>query len=473
MELEITDELIARQPPESEAIIRVLLARIKELEEKLGKTPENSSLPPSSQHPHARPGSKKKPQGKRKRGGQPGHRKHQRDLIPPEECTDVIPLKPAECRRCGTRLSGDDPEPLRHQVWELPEIKPLITEYQLHRLECPCCAESTCAPLPAGVPTGQSGPRLIAFTALLMAYFRQSKRRTSEFLQTLLSTPCSTGLTVKHQNLVSNALEQAYGELAEQLPSQPQLGIDETPTKENSHKAWLWTFVANSFTLFAIRLTREAVILSDLLTSKFSGTINCDRAKMYWSLGQDKPADQCGHRLQWCWAHLKRDFQALIDSSDNQVKRLGRDLMRPTKELFEVWARYRDGTITRRGFVRLMRPIRDEIDSLLLRGVFSRNSRLIGMCEELYDHRQWLWTFVDEEGVQPTNNASERSLRHAVIWRKLSFGTQSKAGSRFVERMLTVIETCRQQSRSVFDFLTETLDAHFHGNDNPSLRSTP
>jgi hypothetical protein len=125
----------------------------------------------------------------------------------------------------------------------------------------------------------------------------------------------------------------------------------------------------------------------------------CDRAKMYWSLG-------C---LQWCWAHLKRDFQALIDSHDQQVKRLGHDLMRPTRKLFAAWARYRDGTITRAGMKRVMKPIRAEIEGLLLRGAFSGNERLLGMCNELYDHRQWLWTFLDHEGVEPTNN---RGLHH-------------------------------------------------------------
>lgn len=475
MSIEITEEFVARQPPEAQAVIRFLLkqvaelqARVAELEARLGKTPENSSLPPSSQHPHAKPPPKKKKKG-RKRGGQPGHPKHERPLIPPEDCDDVVPLKPTDCRRCGRQLAGEDAAPLRHQVWELPEIKPIVVEYQRHRLTCPCCRTQTCASLPPGVPTGQSGPRLIAFTALLMAYYRQSKRRTAEFLAALLGQPCSTGLTVKHQNLVAAALEPAYGELVELLPGQDQLGIDETATKEASHKAWLWTFVAANFTLFGIRLSRSAEILAKLLTARFSGTINCDRAKMYWSLGLDPPPDVPGHRLQWCWAHLKRDFQALIDHSDHQVKRLGRDLMRPTKELFEAWARYRDGTITRRGFQRLMKPIRQEIDSLLLRGAFSGNPRLIGMCEELYGHRQWLWTFVDEPGVQPTNNASERSLRHAVIWRKLSFGTQSERGSRFVERMLTVVETCRQQSRNSFDFLTATMQAHFAGHTPPSL----
>ncbi len=470
MSLEITEDLIARQSPEAQMLIRALLAKIEELEERLNKTPENSSLPPSSQHPHAKPAGKK-PRSKRKRGGQPGHTKHARPLIPTEDCDEVISCKPTECRRCGDTLAGDDLDPRRHQVYELPAIKPHISEYQLHRLGCAACGISTCAELPRGVPSGQSGPRLIAFTALLMAYFRQSKRRTTEFLA-VLGTPCSTGLTIKHQNLAAAAVEPAYLELVDQLPQQPRLGIDETPAKEASQKAWLWTFVASSFTVYAIRASRAATILKELLTDAFHGTIHCDRAKMYWSLGLDPAPDPPRHRLQWCWAHLQRDFQALIDSSDRQIKRLGHDLMRPTKELFEVWARYRDGTITRRGFARLMKPIREEINSLLLRGVFSGNSGLQGMCSELHDHRDWLWTFVDEEDCQPTNNASERSLRHAVIWRKLSFGTQSAAGSRFTERMLTVVETCRQQSRSALEFLTAALADHFHDRPGPSLRTT-
>lgn len=451
-----------------------LRQKVRELTEELDrlrKTPDNSSLPPSSRHPHAKPPSKRT-RSKRKRGGQPGHRKHERTLIPTDQCDEVVPLKPDACRRCGEKLCGADPEPLRHQVWEIPEIKPHVTEYQRHRLTCPRCGERTCADLPEGVPNGQSGPRLVALTALLMAYFRQSKRRTAEFLQTLLGQPCSVGLTVKQQNIAAAAVEPAYQELVDQLPAEEHLAIDETPTKEGPHKAWLWTFVATSFTVFGVRLSRAGTILAEFLTAQFSGTINCDRAKMYWRLGQQKSTGPWRHRLQWCWAHLKRDFQALVDSHDHQVKRLGRDLMRPTRKLFQVWIRYRDGTITRRGFQRLMKPIRREIDSLLLRGIFSGNPRLVGMCEELYDHRQWLWTFVDVEGVEPTNNASERSLRHAVIWRKLSFGTQSSAGSRFTERMLTVIETCRQQSRSPFQFLTQAIDAKFRGATCPSLLPT-
>jgi transposase len=465
MSLEITEELIARQTSEAQAIIRALLEqvaalskRVAELEARLGKTPQNSSLPPSTQHPHAKPPAKK-PKSNRKRGGQPGHAKHERPLLPTKQCDLVQSLKPSECRRCGERLRGSDPAPLRHQVWELPEIQPHVTEYQRHRLVCPCCAETTCAELPLGVPSGQAGPRLTAFVALLMGCFRQSKSRVALFLEQILKQPCSTGWVVKLQNQATAALRPTYEEVVNQLPKQSVLALDETPTKEGTAKSWLWTYVASAFTVFAVRPSREATAVTDLLGKDFAGVVHCDRARMYLSLKQ----------LQWCWAHLKRDFQALIDSGDHQAKRLGHDLMRPTREMFRLWARYRDGTLTRLGWRRLMHPVRHRIDALLLRGAFSGNPRLLGMCNELYDHRDWLWTFLEVEGVQPTNNASERALRHAVIWRKLSFGTQSAAGSRFVETILTVVETCRQQARNAFAFLTKTLEASRAASKTPSL----
>jgi transposase len=468
MLLEISEDLIARQPPESQAIIRTLLAKMAEQERRierleaelnsLRKTPRNSSLPPSTQHPHAKPatGTVK---SKRKRGGQPGHPKHERSLIPSEDCQEVVTFKPEQCRRCGTKLSGADSEPLRHQVWELPEIQPVVTEYQRHRLNCPCCGESTCADLPAGTPRGQSGPRLIAFVATLMAHFRQSKRRTSLFVTSVLNIPCCPSLTVKHQQIATEALQPIYNQLVAALPSQPHLNGDESPTKQGTTKAWLWTFVAKTFTVFALRGSRAATAISELLGETFAGVVNCDRAKMYW---------QCG-RLQWCWAHLIRDFQALVDHADPQVRRLGHDLMRQTRELFRHWLRCRDGTITRAELKELLAPVRQRVEALVLRGGFSGNRRLTGMCWELYDHRDWLWSFLDVDGVEPTNNAAERALRHAVIWRKLSFGTQSPQGSRFVETMLSVIETCRLQERNVLDFVTHAVTNHFHGNTCPSL----
>ena len=437
------------------AYIEKLEARVAELEAKLGKDSTNSSKPPSAEHPHAKP-LRPKTKSRRPSGGQPGHPKHERALIPVGECREVVPCVPTACRRCGRPLAGTDPEPLRHQVWELPEVRPVVTEYQRHRLVCGCgCA--TCGDLPAGVPTGQAGPRLIAFAALLMACFRQSKRRAAAFLGLILQQPASCGWMVALQNRAADAVQPAYDELAQRLPEQPVLHGDESPTKEGQAKAWVWTFVAGAFTFFACRTSRAADVVAELLGAAFAGVIHCDRARMYWAFG----------RLQWCWAHLKRDFQALIDSPCGTARRLGHDLMRPTKELFALWAKVRDGTMPRDEFRRRMGPIRAQVDSLLLRGYF--NARVRGFCKELHEHRERLWLFVEVEGVEPTNNAAERSLRHAVIWRKLSFGTQSAAGSRFVERMLTVIETCRRQDRNVFAWLVEAVQARLAGQACPSL----
>lgn len=457
----VSEELIARQAPEAQAIIRILLAKIADLEAEIAtlkKTPRNSSRPPSTEHPHAKP-APTKDKSRKKPGGQHGHPKHERALIPTEQCHDVLTLKPDACRRCGEPLSGSDPAPWRHQVWELPDITPIVTEYQRHRLTCACCGETTCGGLPDGVPHSQAGPRLVALTALLMGCFKQSKRRVALFLEQVLNQPCSPGWVVKLQNQATAALTPAYQELAAQLPTEDVLGIDESPTKEGRVKSWLWTFVAASYTVFAHRTTRAGAVLEELLTAAFDGVVHCDRAKMYGKQG----------RLQWCWAHLKRDFQALIDHPDHQVKRLGHDLMRPTKELFRQWSRCRDGTITRRGFERLMQPIRQEIDGLLLRGVYSGNEKLQRMCGPLYADRDRLWTFVDVVGVEPTNNASERALRPAVIWRKLSFGTQSPGGSRFVATILTVVETCHRRQRNSFAYITSAVQAHFADQRPPSL----
>jgi transposase len=439
------------------ATIADLHTRIAELECKHAKNSTNSSLPPSSQHPHAKP-ARPMPKSLRNSGGQPGHSKHQRPLLPTEQCQQLIPCVPPTCRRCDAPLSGSDPQPLRHQVWELPEIKPSVTEYQRHRLTCRC-GTVTCGALPAGVPTGQAGPRLIAFSGLLMSYFRQSKRRAALFLSMILHQPANPGWMVSLQKLVAEAAQPAYDELVRQLPQQAVLYIDESPTKEGNIKSWIWTFVAATFTLFATRTSRAADILADWLGEAYTGVIHCDRARMYWSFG----------RLQWCWAHLKRDFQGLIDSPCHTARRLGRGLMRPTKELFVLWQKVRDGTLSRPEFVEQMKPIRAEVESLLLRGYF--NARVSGFCKGLWEHRQNLWTFVEVEGVEPTNNAAEQALRQAVIWRKLSFGTQSAEGSRFVERLLTMVETCWRQQRNVLSWLVEAVEARLAGKTAPSLLS--
>ena len=180
-------------------------------------------------------------------------------------------------------------------MWDIPEIKPLVTEYQRHRLTCGC-GVSTCGELPPGVPHGQAGPKLIALVAMLMGCFKQSKRRVALFVEQVLNQPCSPAWVVKLQNQATAALRPAYDELVAKLPDERVLGIDESPTKEARMKSWLWAFVAKNFTAFAHRTTRAATVLRELLTDAFRGIVNCDRAKLYWNVG----------RPQWCWAHLKR-----------------------------------------------------------------------------------------------------------------------------------------------------------------------
>jgi transposase len=458
---EIPPELLDEMTPAVRAFVEVLLLRIAELEQrveqleaKLAKNSRNSSKPPSSEHPHAKPLPKKKPKSKRKRGGQRGHQKFERTLIPTVDCEEIVPCKPDQCRGCGKALRGRDKQPLRQQVWDV-EIRPVVTEYQQHRLTCRRCGVSTCGTLPDSVD-GRTGVVLASILVLMTSWFRISRRKAALFASDICDVPCSAGHVSALEAKAANSLEPVYNELAGILPDQPNLAVDETPFRRGRLRTWLWTFVASSFTVFVLRPTRKATVLTETIGADFGGSINCDRAKMYFQYDT----------LQWCWAYLMRDFQALIDSSDNQLKRLGYDLMRATKQLFAEYARCRDGTINHATLRRNLQPVRKNVEGLLLRG-FGTAAR--GMCKELYNHKEHLWTFLSDPDVEPTNNASERSLRHGVIWRKLSFGTQSDRGDRFVETMLTVIETCRKQGRSVLGFVTAVLDQTNPPTENQSL----
>lgn len=440
--------------------IEALEKQVQSLTDQLQRlTPRNSSLPPSTEHPHAKPKRKQPPGTKRKKGGQKGHKRHLRELVPTDQCTTITKHFPDACRRCGGELEHIPTAPQRHQVWELPPIEPIIAEYQLFRGHCQCCGITTTASLPDGVPTGQCGPRLAAFTGLLMGHFRQSKRRAAAFLGDLLNIPASPGWVVKIQHIVSEAVASPYEELRSSLAEQRQLFVDESPTKEKNEKSWLWVAVAPMFAVFGIFANRSRESLLSLVGDYQGIILNCDRAKMYLD----------GKRLQWCWAHLKRDFQKLIDSSDGQVKRMGQDLMRQHRELFVYWRQYKAGKIKWRTFQEYAAPIREEVRRLLLRGKFSGNSKLIGFCSELYDRREHLWTFTRVEGIEPTNNTAERALRPAVIYRKLSFGTQSASGSRYLERLLSVSETCRLQNRNAYQYLIQAMEAKFAGKAAPSL----
>lgn len=439
--------------------IAQLEARVNDLENRLKLNSTNSSKPPSSDPI----GMKRKPpapRSKRKRGGQPGHRKAHRALVPPEKIRETIHCKPTACRRCGHDLSGDDPEPLVHQVAELPKIEPIVDEYRLHRLTCPDCGETTCGTLPRGVPPGCFGPYLQAVLAMLAGAYRLSKRQIQQLVSDLFALSISTGMVAKLERQSASALEAPYNELATSVHGSEVINIDETSWRENRLKAWLWATVTNLCTVFTIAKSRSGEIAAALLGSKEDQVVGSDRFSAYeWITASCR---------QVCWAHLRRDFQAMIDRGGNGEP-IGKRLLSLSNRLFRHWHRVRDGTLPWSAFQKRMRSLRREIKQTLQEGSKCRCAKTAATCFELLKVEEGLWSFACVEGVAPTNNAVERALRHAVIWRRISGGTDSVHGSRFVERMLTVVATCRQQGRDILDYLTSCFEAHRCGQALPSL----
>jgi transposase len=457
----IPADLWASFPPAAQAAIAAqadriahLEARVADLEARLGQTSANSSRPPSSDPPHAKPAPPRTPSGKRK-GGQPGHPRAERPVLPPDV---VVPLKPARCRRCSHHLAGDDPDPLVHQVHEVPDARPHVTEYRRHRLACPGCGAVTCGELPADV-VGGYGPRAQAVCALLAGGHRLGKRAISQAVGDLFGLAISPAAVCDLQARTAAALAPVHAEALIATRTGPA-NVDETGWTQGRSKAWLWVAVTATVTAFVIRLSRSRAAFRDL-AGPTPPILTTDRYSVY----DDLPGD----RRQVCWAHLRRDFQAMIDRR-NAGSEIGEGLLLHADILFDQWPRVRDGALTRRGFRRSCgRWLRAEVRSLLTSGAASACAKTAGTCREILAVEASLWTFARVAGVEPTNNAAERAVRHAVCWRKTSYGTDSEAGSRFVERVLTVVATCRQQGRNVLGFLVEAVQAARTGAAPPSL----
>src|SRR3954452_22686608 len=457
-------------PPDAQiailAVFDSLLGRIAELEQRVGDlearlklNSTNSSKPPSSDPS----GFKRKPPtppSGRKRGGQPGHPRAQRRLVPPEKVRTFTECRPTECRRCGHALRGDDPAPLVHQVAELPKIEPLVDEYRLHRLACPRCGVTPCAGLPAGVPTGFFGPYLQAVLSTLAGGYRLSKRQVQQMAGDLFGLSIATGMVSKLERQSATVLEAPYNEVATGVHDAPAVGIDDTSWREDRRKAQLWVAVTALTTVFTIAAKRSAAVAKAILGSKPNQVVTSDR---HSSLEWIDPAWR-----QICWSHLARDFQAMIDRG-GAGEATGRALLRWSKRMFRGWHRLRDGAIDRQRFQTIAARLRREVRAALEGGQRCGCVKTAATCFEILKVEEGLWTFVHMEGIEPTNNASERALRHAVIWRRISGGTDSSEGSRFVERMLSVVATCRQQGRNVLEYLTACFEADCCGHAIPSL----
>lgn len=457
------DALIAeltRRLDEVLAQLAVANKRIADLEARLRQNSRNSSKPPSSDPPGIeRP---KQESSGRKRGGQLGHEANRRELLPPERVDHFQDHWPTICEECEaplpSELRTEVGEPVRRQVVELPRVQAEVTEHRLHLQQCECCGHATEATLPAVVPSGAFGSRLRALVALCAGRYRLSKRTTQELLSDVVGVELSLGSVSNIERQVSAALAAPVEEAREHLRQQPVVHADETGWREAKRRAWLWTAATRLVTVFQIAKSRGASVAKEMLGASFSGFLVVDR----WS------AYEWAELRQLCWAHLLRDFQGFVDRGGRGAT-IGEKLLAQTRLMFELWHRVRDKTLARRTFQRRMQPIEKRIHRLLREAQLHAEPRTAGMAREVLSQRDYLWSFVDSEGIEPTNNAAERAIRPVVLWRKGSFGTDSPDGSRFVERILSTVTTLKQQGRHVLEYLTQATEDHTAGRRVESL----
>jgi transposase len=443
---------------ELEAIVAKLLARVADLEEKLAASSRNSSKPPSSDPPTVER-KPKTPTG-RKPGGQPGHKRHEREMFPPERVQSVVDCKPSRCGRCDARLRGEDPTPRRHQVAQLPKIEPEVTEYRLHTLGCDRCGHCTAGELPPGTPTGSFGATVVAAITLLLGVYGLSRRDTTELLRDMFGLPISVGAVVGCQRIGAAALARPHAQAQAEIPNAPVKYADETGWKVGDLYACLWVVVTPTVTVFRIQAERSRAAAMKIL-GKVSGLLGSDRYSVYdcWPT----------HRHQFCWAHLARLFVRFSERRDPKVRAIGLALIAEKDQMFAWWHRVRDGTLARSTFRRYMLPVQGRVADLLDDGCRSSCAKTQRTCLRLLQNSHALWTFVYNTGIEPTNNIGERAIRRAVIIRKTSFGSHSEHGCRFLERVLTVHATLRQRGRSVHDFIVAACEAYMLGRRIPSL----
>jgi transposase len=440
--------------------IAELEVRLRELER---RNASNSSLPPSANPPNAPAPVRKKPTG-RKPGGQPGHDAHLRQRLPPERLTAaVIEYRPQTCEACQQPLpqspQAHDPQPHWHQVVELPEVPVSIREYQAHGCTCPGCGHLTWAKIPDEIRCYSFGPRLTATLSYLSGVMHVSKRAIEEFVETVFQVPISLGTVSNLEQQMSVALASAHAEAQKAVQQAQSKNVDETGWKKAGERRWLWGAATALVVCFVIAPTRGAAGLAALLGKKIKGILCSDRWSVYGQL-------RLGQR-QLCWAHLKRDFQKLVDRG-GVAKPLGEKGLDAVTILFHEWYLFRGGT-SRQELQFQLEPLRQAVKDWLGEGASCSDAKAATFCQNLLDAEPALWTFLYKERVEPTNNHIERQLRPGVLWRKNAFGCHSDAGCRFVERILTVTQTLRLQKRPVLHFLYQALLAHRTGQPAPAL----
>jgi transposase len=443
--------------------VQELEAQLREVLAKLKTDATNSSTPPSA-NPLGADKPVKKKKSKRQRGGQPDHPPHLKQLLPSERVTRTKHFVPAECASCHAELpreaGPDDPEPKRFQTIELPPITVDVTEYQAHARTCPCCGEVTQATIPAAIRAHSVGPRLTATLSYLTGCHGISKRGVEEIAETVFGAPIALGTVANLEQEVSAALAAAHQEALAAVRQADVKFADETSWKLWGKLCWLWAAATANVAVFVIHAQRSAVGLAALLGEEIDGILHSDR----WNVYLQVPAE----RRQLCWAHLKRDFQKVVDCG-GPSEFVGHRGLRIVKELFAAWHAFQEGKVTRRKLQTMIEPLQRRLTKALMEGAFGDDARVAKFCDNVLTLESALWTFVTKKGVEPTNNYMERLLRRAVLWRRRSFGSNSKTGCRFVERILTVVQTCRLHAKNTLEFLCDAVRAHRNGLSCPCL----
>jgi len=432
-----------------------LVARMEEIERQAGRSSRNSSLPPSRDSPDARKARPKK-QSARKQGGQSGHPGRHRQMVADPD--RVVEHWPSVCASCGEQVDRvTDGDPVAHQVSEII-VRVEVTEHRRMRVPCTCGCR-TLAELPAGVPAGAFGPAVAAAAATLTAA-RVSRREAARLLGDLCGvqiSPASVETLVKQ---ASDALEDTYVEVLAAVDDSAVRGADETSWQRAGQTHWLSVATAEQAALFQLSDRRDRDSAKAVLGDDPNGVIVSDRYAVYLFIDDSQ--------RQLCLAHVLRDFIALGERG-GAPGRLGRKL---THQLTDVFATLNAPGRDRGDLATLAadtQPARDRIGELLAQGARCRDLKTSRFASGLLAHQRALWTFTRLPGVPATNNASERALRHAVMWRKTSYGTQTDHGDRLVERLLTLRETCRLQGRRMHEYLTAAITADLHGQPIPAL----
>jgi transposase len=371
---------------------------------------------------------------------------------------------PTACACCGSALARQagpgDPEPARFQVVELPPLAVEVVEYQAHGRTCRQCGHLTRATIPAGVRAHSVGPRLTAALSYFSGCHGVSKRGVEEIAETVFGAPIALGTVANLEREVSAALEPSHREALAAVRRAAVKYADETSWKVWGKLCWLWAAATAGAAVFVIHAGRGAAGLRAILGETVDGIVHSDRWHVYLQVPDD--------RRQLCWAHLKRDFRKIVEGGGPSAF-VGRRGLRIVKDLFAAWHAFEAGTINRGRLRDLIAPLERRFGKTLAEGGLGDDARVAKFCENLLNLEAALWTFARVEGVEPTNNFMERLVRLAVLWRRRSFGCNSGAGCRFVERILTVVQTCRLRERNVLEYLTRAVQEHRGGRKYANL----